>query len=251
MEYLFTARNLKVLESFAMVKTLYAFDFDGTLAPIVDNPMDSAISQKLSEKLLKFQEKVQIAIITGRKVSDVLQRLPFTPNFVLGNHGLEGGLTDEELSVVSRIRTSWIDILSDQIGHHLDPMNIAIEDKVYSLSLHFRNSPDPVAAHRMCLKAAKMLPAAKITEGKMVINILPQVGVNKGSAFEKLLLAHDFPFSLYIGDDVTDEDIFVLSNPNTLTIRIGADPQSKAKYYLKSQEEIEQLLDHLLSFSYS
>jgi trehalose 6-phosphate phosphatase len=70
---------------------LLAFDFDGTLAPIVDRPQDARVPEPVAQCLQELGSRCAVAIITGRSVEDVKPRLGFAPQFIVGNHGAEQG----------------------------------------------------------------------------------------------------------------------------------------------------------------
>jgi trehalose-phosphatase len=87
----------------------------------------------------------------------------------------------------------------------------------------------------------------RLLPGKKVIEIRPRVNWNKGLAVKRL--RQSFPRDtkvLYVGDDVTDEDVFKSLKKNDYGIRIGKSRSSKAAYYLKSQKEISFFLQRLV-----
>jgi len=85
-----------------------------------------------------------------------------------------------------------------------------------------------------------------LTAGHMVLEIRPQVRWNKGSAvgWIKKKLARPDVLAIYIGDDVTDEDAFN-AMPDGVTIRVGGEPQTAARYQLVSPAEVRKFLEWL------
>ena len=69
---------------------LCVFDFDGTLSPIVAQPAQARLPPEIRKRLLALQKLTPVAILTGRSLADIRDRLGFTTDFVVGNHGLEG-----------------------------------------------------------------------------------------------------------------------------------------------------------------
>ncbi|NJM10376.1 MAG: hypothetical protein HC883_05855 [Bdellovibrionaceae bacterium] len=69
---------------------MLAFDFDGTIAPIVANPKRAFTLAKLRPVLRALEKRAHLAVITGRAIKDVKPRLMFEPEYVVGNHGIEG-----------------------------------------------------------------------------------------------------------------------------------------------------------------
>lgn len=236
MESILHPLSLKVLESFSIVKTLYAFDFDGTLAPIVDNPSDVRMDPEVAQMLETLNKVSNVAILSGRSIADLKKLLPFEPRYLIGNHGIEGTHPDEELSRFRELCQQWKNSLTDL------PTDSWIEDKEYSLTIHFRTGKDRV------LENVRPLREKSILEGKNTINILPAAAMNKGQALDVLMKRHQIHFGFFIGDDKTDETVFVYKNSRILTVKVGQDLNSHAKYYLSSQDKIKELLSQILSF---
>lgn len=248
MEYLFNPESLNVLRSFMYVKSLYAFDYDGTLAPIVNSPEDAVLSETVKDQLLRLSQLVPVAIITGRSVEDVKRFLPFVPSHLIGNHGIEGLQSEEELQRLRKTCGAWIDILSEYMAPYFLSLGLVLENKIYSLSIHYRNSPNPVEAERVARAMLRKLPGVRVVEGKMVFNLVPEKAAHKGTALQRIMDDGNFKFGFFVGDDETDEDVFKLQSPRVLTVRVGASSQSKAKFYIKDQSEIEKLLASILDF---
>jgi len=82
--------------------------------------------------------------------------------------------------------------------------------------------------------------------GKHVVNVVPVGGPHKGMALMELMLEKGTPTAIYVGDDDTDEDVFCLPESRILTIRIGQKRSSRARYFLKRQREINQLLKTMI-----
>ncbi len=236
MDYLMTPQNLRVLESFSIVNTLYAFDYDGTLAPIVSDPSKAYMVPEVAELLKKLSTVATIAIITGRGADDVQKFFDFKPHFIIGNHGIEGTHNDEELAAMETLASSWVNKLS------VLPPGVRLETKKYSFSLHYQSDISSL------LPLLKELPDAILVEGKSVINVLPRQGMNKGQAMDYVMKKGNFPFGFFIGDDVTDENVFIYKNSRLFTVKVGKDVYSHAKFYIKNQEEILDLLKSLVQF---
>ena len=247
MEYLLTPKNIKVVESFAAVHTVYGFDFDGTLAPIVSNPEQAFMTKKVQMSLKKLNSLVPLAIITGRSVKDVRKFLDFEPKYIIGNHGVEGTQSESELSEIEKACASLKIYLVRFFSSHLSQLGITLEDKRYSLSLHYRNSTDIQKAEDFLNFYLRDLPSASVSRGKMVFNVLPYKSVNKGQAFFNILSKESASFGFYIGDDETDETVFTQQDSRILNVRVGDSNISAANYYLKNQNEIGDLLEILIN----
>jgi trehalose 6-phosphate phosphatase len=248
MTYLFTPQGKAELMAFADASTLFAFDLDGTLAPIVPDPAAIVIPDEVRQSLLQLNGVAPLAIITGRSRADALFHLGFTPRVLVGNHGAEG-LPGRESSEEDFIRLcqGW----KKQLQLLLPTMaanGISLEEKGETLTLHYRQAPDPLLAQELLLGAmARLTPAPRRVSGKFVENLVPQAAVDKGAALETLMEHLDCPRAIFVGDDVTDEDVFRLENPAVLGIRIGENQESAARYYLQGQEEMVELLHEIMA----
>ena len=89
MKHLFSTEGQRALEAILRRAPLLAFDFDGTLAPIVDRPGDARLPPAAAASLQVLANRLPLAIVTGRRIADVRGRLGFRPRFIVGNHGAE------------------------------------------------------------------------------------------------------------------------------------------------------------------
>src|SRR5690242_16341081 len=89
MRHLFSTEGEQALEAVMRQRPLLAFDFDGTLAPIVARPDEAHVPLEVSHGLAELAQALPVAVITGRSVADVRPRLGFEPRYVVGNHGAE------------------------------------------------------------------------------------------------------------------------------------------------------------------
>jgi trehalose 6-phosphate phosphatase len=247
---LFSTSSLIVLESLSFTESLYAFDFDGTLAKIVRVPSDAKMTE-VTEKLLKeLSELVPVAIISGRGIEDLKQRLGFRPQFLVGNHGLEGlGKMNGTLSTAQKVCEEW----SASLKKTEFAQGVEIEDKIYSIAIHYRRSRNKTLARRQISSAIQKLPSApRLIMGKSVYNLLPPSSPHKGAAILDLIKKANVKHAFYVGDDDTDEDVF--STPyamgQLMTVRIGKKKTSQANYYIDRQSEINQLLSTLIKYHY-
>lgn len=245
MRYLLNAAHLEVLAQLAWSKALLAFDFDGTLSPIIQE-RNAAIMRAPTRGL--FQQVCQlypVAVISGRARADVAERVRGCGvRYVIGNHGLEPG-TDLRAAkrALDGVRAQVAALSAKTPG-------IEVEDKRYSLAVHYRKAKNPTAAHAAILRAiaAVKTPMRQIA-GKCVVNVVPAEAPHKGDAVLALRSKARADTALYVGDDVTDEDVFRIDEPGRLlTVRVGRSSKSAAAYFLKTQLEIDALLSRLIAF---
>lgn len=247
---LFSPAGLRRLDQVICPGLLCVFDFDGTLSPIVAHPEQAHLPGEVLQRLMALKKHAPVAVITGRSVADIRQRLGFEPHFIAGNHGLEGvpGWEGRTQQYEESCR-AWGQKLGAALADHafFDP-GIAVEDKRYSLSIHYRHAKD----HRRAAEAlralfASLIPEARVIGGKYVFNLVPDDAVDKGRALEQLMRISGACAAVYAGDDVTDEDVFRLHRPDVLSVRIEASSDSAAELFLQRREEIVPLLDELIA----
>ena len=98
-----------------------------------------------------------------------------------------------------------------KIQSEVSPEGIIIENKGVSVSIHYRLSPEPETTRRAIMSAIGRLAEGqnlRLTQGKKVIDILPQLEVNKGTAVRDLAQGYNLHSGIYLGDDLTDIDAF-------------------------------------------
>jgi len=247
MIYLFSDAGQVALRNFVDHSTLFAFDLDGTLAPIVADPARITIPKEIRERLLYLNQMAPVAIITGRARADAQKHLGFNPRFLVGNHGAEGlpGMEKQEEEFHRQCR-GWQDQL-EALMPHTSESGIVTENKGATLSLHYRNASDRDAAIEIINQTIRQLkPAPRQISGKYVENIVPDDAPHKGEALLQIMCHAGCSKALCVGDDVTDEDVFNLSNDHILGIRIGCKGLSLADYCLSDQQEILGLLDRVV-----
>ena len=242
---LFSQPGRRRLDQVLQTGVLCVFDFDGTLAPIVPHPDDAHLPDEVFQRLLALSQLAPVGVLTGRSLEDIRERLGFEPHYLVGNHGLQGQPGWEAKSAGYQAQCdSWARQLAP--GLPRDP-GIFIENKQYSLSLHYREAADPARAHDQLRELAQELePLPRIMEGKFLLNLLPSSACDKGSAMQKLIDISGCSTAIYVGDDVTDEDAFRLRHPGLLSIRIEPHEQSAAEFYLPRRHDIVHLLDHMV-----
>lgn len=246
MKYLLTTDALALLGQRVRAQTLLGFDFDGTLAPIMAQPDQVQMRSRTAALFGRVCRLYPCAVISGRSRSDVTARLAGAPvRYVIGNHGIEAGPEDMPSLThpIARARALLGSALAEEHG-------VAIEDKHFSLSLHYRNAAHQRHAMAAILQALQVLPdGLRAVPGQMVINILPRDAPNKGDSLLRLRARENAAGALFVGDDVTDEDAFSADAPERLFgIRVGRSLASAARYFIRDQSEIDDLLAWLIAF---
>ncbi len=242
MRHLFGPGGLRVLAAFVRDDPLLAFDFDGTLAPIVSHPDRARVSKPVARELERLSLALPVAVISGRRVADVLPRLGFVPRFVVGNHGAE-----DPGDPASAHWPSRLDDLRERLARaaqRLTGAGVWVEDKGHSLALHFRQAPDAaVATDRINEVLVDLDPSLRCFGGKLVVNVVCAEAPDKADSLAALMARADAHSALFVGDDVNDEVVFARHHRHWLCVRVGRDdPQSQADFFLDRSSEMRALL---------
>lgn len=244
MRHILCKGNRDLLAQLAWSNVLMAFDFDGTLAPIVADPDSAGMRARTKKLLAQVCVAYPCAVISGRSQVDVSARVAgMGVKYIVGNHGLEPGAHMSTFaSVVASTRPNLERALRGCEG-------IDIEDKRYSLAVHYRRSRRKQEARAAIHAAAAKLPARmRLVAGKLVVNLVPWGAPNKGDALVELRTLAGVDTALYVGDDVTDEDVFELDEPGRLlSVRVGASKSSSAPFFVRDQREMDALLQTLVT----
>jgi trehalose 6-phosphate phosphatase len=240
MKYLLSKHSLSITTALAKERTLCAFDYDGTLSPIAEHPRLAVMRVRTRDLLCRLAALYPCIIVSGRARADVLEKLNgINVTQVIGNHGAEtgGGAT------ASR---NQIDQWRVALDVELEPVSgVWVEDKGMSLAVHYRQAAQKTDARRRILAAARKLNVAHVFGGKQVVNLVMTGAPNKGDALAAERDRLECNWVLYVGDDANDEDAFALGG-NVVSVRIGQKMRSRARFYLRSQTEIDELLELLV-----
>lgn len=245
-------------ERAAAGRMLLALDFDGTLAPIVPDPADAWLLPAVVAPLQRLSGRADttIAIVTGRALVDARRRVPIDEIYFAGNHGLEiegpgvESVHPDALATVDRIAACGAELRAEFARDD----GVIIEEKRLSLSVHYRMVEDAERERSIQERVARIcnpIPGVRLTDGKKVVELRPDVDWHKGRALqylmEQLLDANDNVPVLFIGDDRTDEDAFrVLADARDAVV-VGDPPPrwASARTHVRSPEEVAELLERL------
>jgi len=172
-------------------------DIDGTLAPIVDRPEDSAVPEETRVVLRGLVERYGlVGAVTGRPGSLGHALVSVEGVEVVGSHGLE---LDEGAD-------EW----RGRLQAFRQTVNWPVEDKGLGLTYHYRTHDDPEAARAYLEGVAERARGAGLRArfGRMVLEVIPPLDAHKGTAVRTLLERAGLTRALFAGDDTTDLDAF-------------------------------------------
>lgn len=242
--HLLKRRGRAALRALAGGRVLLAFDFDGTLAPIHDRPEQARMTARTQKLLTAVARLYPCAVISGRARCDLQRWLRHVPLLALtGSHGAE---TDSGLAPDGphpRVG-SWARLLLRRLRR---VPGVALEVKPHGVAVHYRRAGDKHDARTAILFAVTTLEGARHIAGKDVVEVLPIGSPTKGDALAALRRRMDPRATLYVGDDVTDEDAFSSDGPGgLLAVRVGHGDATAARFRLDEQAEVDSLLYALL-----
>lgn len=237
------------------------FDYDGTLAPIAATP-ERALLPRRTKRLLEcltLSPGCKVAVISGRPVEDLKRLVGVAGVIYSGNHGMEieGPKLKFRAPIGAPYRRLLEQVKADLSARLAGIKGVIIEDKKYSLTLHYRMAQKKDISKIMTLfHEATIIPLVenkvKVASGKMVLELRPPTEWDKGRVVLWLLARQKFANAgietvpVYIGDDTTDEDAFKALKYNGLTAAVGAPGQTFAQYSLADTDEVAKLMTKII-----
>jgi trehalose-phosphatase len=230
----------------APAHVLIALDFDGTLTPIVLRPSLAKIAEevRLSVAALARQPRATVAVVSGRALADVRERVAVEGLVYAGNHGLEiEGSGFSFLHPGAENAAAEIDEVLAAIERGLDGISgVELEHKGLTASVHYRRvAPSDVLAVKLLVRRCvhEAAPTLLCREGKRVLEIRPAVHWHKGAAVAWIRERIGQPqiACLYVGDDRTDEDAFQALE-GSVTVRVGDVADTAARYLVRDADAV-------------
>lgn len=251
MRSIFSPEGAVALRRAVETQALLVFDFDGTLAPIVDDPADAFTPAATAGLLLHLLGHFKIAVVSGRSTDDLAPRLGFSPTIVVGNHGAEG-LGDAPLPEHLGA-AAWLKARLAAHQPELDAAGVTLEDKQLSWTLHYRQAPDHARARQAIQRTIEPLDERlHAFGGKCCVNLVLAGASTKGHAVEALVAEAGATGVLFMGDDVTDESVYRMSRPSWLTIHVGrTEHVTGASFYVDTQRDVAGVLRRLVDLTHT
>ena len=186
-------------------------DIDGTLSPIAPTPDAARVPDRIKRAVAILAERLDlVAVVTGRGVADARGLVQTEQIGYVGNHGLERWQAGQiEIHPLAEPYVSKIAATMRALAASVEVSGLLFEDKGASASIHYRLAPDTDLARSRLLGAIEQLPDAaglRLVEGRMVLNLLPPVDIDKGTAVAELAAQHRLRGAVFLGDDLTDLD---------------------------------------------
>ncbi|HEY7603674.1 MAG TPA: trehalose-phosphatase [Gaiellaceae bacterium] len=185
-------------------------DVDGTLAPIVDRPEDAAVPEGTRTVLHGLADRYGlVACVSGRTVADAQRVVGVDELVYIGEHGM--GL--------DRRAKRW----TEELDRLVEESGWEPERKDYSAAFHYRTAEDESVAIESLRKVERRAVELGLRArwGRKVLEVLPPVDANKGTAVRALLAERGLRRALYAGDDATDLEAFRGLDGLELAVRVA------------------------------
>ncbi|MFO8054271.1 MAG: bifunctional alpha,alpha-trehalose-phosphate synthase (UDP-forming)/trehalose-phosphatase, partial [Bacteroidales bacterium] len=231
---------------------LLMLDYDGTLVPFYANPDEAWISERVKTIIHKMvaAKKNDVYIVSGRH-KDFLDKL-FDSNDIglIAEHGIWIKHPGQTWQKTGEFDTEWKEEIKQILELHADRTpGTFVEEKPYTLTWHFRKADPDLGEKRSwelhdALRDLTGNQNLEVQEGKKILEVKP-AGVNKGTAAQELLKQKKYEFIFAIGDDWTDEEMFLQVKEGGATVKVGLE-QTEANYYIDTTENVPAFLEKLI-----
>jgi trehalose 6-phosphate phosphatase len=233
-------------------ETAVLLDIDGTLLDLMPTPREVWVPPGLAKTLNRLHRRTggALALVSGRSLNDI--DLIFAPDVfpAVGGHGAEMRIEGDNDAVAAHAPP-----LDKELKRRLAAIaklspGILLEDKGYSLALHYRLAPHAEKAIYAAVSLIRAdLPDApiEVLPGKQVCEI-KHSGFTKASGVRELMTHPPFkgrkPF--FIGDDVTDESVFaIMPDLDGVAFSVGRRAKGVAGHF-DAPSDVREFLAHLL-----
>jgi trehalose 6-phosphate phosphatase len=226
-------------------RPLFFLDYDGTLAPIVDDPAAATPHPDVPGLLRELEARFPVWIVTGRDLRALSSFLD-QPLRAIGLHGAQEGVIGGE---VHRLMPDAAAEALTRLRRSIPSVDgLRVEDKDEAFAVHYREVDDErEAQERLSAWLDAMPEMLDAIWGKKVVELRPE-GLTKGTAVRRVAAEHPDRTPVYLGDDTTDEDAFEALQAldrAAVTVRIG-DEETRADYRLAGPDEVVAHLQQYL-----
>ncbi len=235
------------------------YDFDGTLSEIVNNPDTARLVDGAAEALTSLSASCPVAILSGRDLADVRERIGLPGLWYAGSHGFEltgpDGAHHENAEAAASVPVlaEAAAALADQIGAI---PGVVVEHKRFGVAAHYRNAArDRVGEVAAAVRSTGQRTALRVTTGREVIELRPDIDWDKGKTLRWVLdYIRDNDgggplLPIYLGDDITDEDAFDAVADDGIAILVrhsdDGDRATAAHYALDNPDRVREFTERL------
>ena len=226
-------------------------DYDGVLTPIVDSPDRAVLSEDMRLTLLRVRDRRPLAVVSGRDLADVREKVGVEGIAYAGSHGFEIVTPDGRHELRGAEHLPDLDAAEAELRDRLPP-GAGLERKRVAIAVHVRGmKPEAVPeVARVVEEVAARHPRLRLTEGKRILELRPDLDWDKGRALRWFLevLGLGDVVAVYVGDDVTDEDAFREVRATGLGIVVRGEDDARptlAHAALDGPDDVREFLEAL------
>ena len=230
-------------------KRLLLLDFDGTLAPIVNDPADARPSEELQTVLANLAESSDLVVISGRNRSFLEKTFEGIPVHLVAEHGAFLKKPHQPWERLDLSTDDWVNPVRSTMNYFVERFpGSFIEGKETAIAWHYRMAEsEDVEGQAIDLstqlrRVSSSIPLTVI-QGNKVVEVKPAQH-SKGTVALTLVEQKPYDFIVSIGDDTTDEDMFRQLPNWAYTMKVGPG-MSFARYRLARQQDVEILLKQM------
>jgi trehalose 6-phosphate phosphatase len=251
--------GLQALELTTERQPAVFYDFDGTLSEIVEDPDSARLVDGAADALTSLSAACPVAILSGRDLTDVRERIGLPGLWYAGSHGFELTGPDgthhqnPEAAASIPVLTEAAADLADRLGHI---PGVLVEHKRFGVAVHYRNAArDRVGEVAAAVRTAGQQTGLRVTTGREVIELRPNIDWDKGKTLHWVLdYIRDNEgagplLPIYLGDDITDEDAFDAVDDDGIAILVrhgdDGDRATAARYALDDPDQVREFTERL------
>ena len=234
-------------------RLLVALDFDGTLAPLVDNPDDARMTPPAREALVRLAgaENTVVALVSGRGLANLRTVSEADPRWwLIGSHGidLEGPAKGDVLAVPTAnpddLQALWDDF--SEVAKKYE--GTWVETKPWGAAMHTRGVDKSTEQQVQAEVREKIVRYGETLTTRLGHGIIESSlqSQTKGDGLRALQGHVGADLTVFAGDDRTDEDAMAVLGPSDIGIRVGQGSTS-ASYFLESAHDMADFLTELAS----
>ena len=224
-------------------RLLVASDFDGTLSPLVNDPLSAAPQPGAIAAVSALAELdgVDVVIVSGRSI-EVLHELIGAPQGVrlIGTHGAQQDgepLPDSIRTEVVSMTRALAAVADEFDGAFLEP-------KPVGAALHYRNASDRAGAAEAAIRVGERF-GTRVLKGKEVVELVVGEG-NKGTAISGVRTQQGSQAIVFFGDDITDEDVFEMMGGDDVAVKVGSGPTA-AQFRVADPADVVEAIEMLIA----
>lgn len=234
-------------------KRCFLLDYDGTLTPLTKIPSNAIPSKELIKLLqeLTSDKKNEVVIISGRDAETLQKWLGHLKLNFIAEHGAFIKYKNGEWESQTNVPSGWKEEIRPMLQAYVVRCpGCHIEEKQNTISWHYRNAHSELGflRSRELLNNLSQLTGnspLQVIDGNKVLEVR-LTGMDKGMTALKVVNKLTPDFTLCIGDDTTDEDMFSALESKAYTIKVG-NGSTSARFNLVSQKEVLPLLQEITS----